>query len=143
MAGCADEPTRPPDAALSGETMARLAISAEQRGELHAALLFAREQSLLALERREAADDVASAFAALAGRVEQDDRVGVERAMAGARRAIERYREHARPDDAAVDLEAATLTLDHAAALAREGDPVRGGGRITPPTRNSREERQP
>jgi hypothetical protein len=122
VAGCGDQPTRPPDAA-SPKVRTSFTAGAEARGQLGAALIFAREQSMRGLERRDAADRVAAAFDALAARVEADDRIGAERDLATARGAIRRYRDLAVGDGgpAAADLEAMTLTLDHVTALVQEG----------------------
>jgi hypothetical protein len=145
LTSCADEPTRPSQAPTStAEARQSLDLSADDRRRLHAALLFARDQAMLGLERRDPADRVAAALVTLAERAEQDDRVGVERAMAVARSAVERYRDLAGSSDdaAAVDLEAITLTLDQAAELARESKAGRSD-RTSSKTANSREERQP
>jgi hypothetical protein len=97
-------------------------VSADVRGQLGAALSFAREHSVRGLELREAADRVAAAFEALAARVEANDRIAAEREIAAARKAIERYRRLAARDGgaSATDLDALTLTLDHATALVEE-----------------------
>ena len=85
---------------------------------MRTALLFAKEQSSLALTRSEGSG-VAAAFGALTERVERNDRVAVERGVGEARAAIQRYRDLAGGDNAVdPDLEAMTLTLDQVAALA-------------------------
>ena len=85
---------------------------------MRTALLFAKEQSSLALSRSEGSS-VAAAFGALTQRVERNDRVAVERGVGEARAAIQRYRDLAGGDNAVdPDLEAMTLILDQVAALA-------------------------
>lgn len=122
LGGCADEPTRPPNA--SGATQS-LGLSAEARGRLHGAVLFAREHSIRALDRRDAADALSEALAAVAERVDRDDRAGLQRAVAAARKAVDHYRAIIGPDDpSSIDLEAVTLALEHAATLGREADAV-------------------
>jgi hypothetical protein len=145
LGACADEPTRPTTAAgPPAEALQSLQMSADARAGLRGALLFTRDHSLLALERREAADAVAAAFSAVAERVEKDDRVGLERAVGAARKAIERYRAIAGPEHvSAIDLEAAMLTLDHAAALAREADASRTDHSSRSATRTHDEDHQP
>ena len=122
ITACGDEPTRPALVAAARDESASFAISAEERGQLGAALVFARESANRGLQQREAADHVTAAFATLAERVEADDRAGAERALAAARQSIKRYREHAGSDVgvADADLEAMTLTLDRASALVHE-----------------------
>jgi hypothetical protein len=121
VAGCGDEPTRPQGAALPDERTGFTA-GAEVRGQLGAALIFAREQSLRGLERRAAAERVAARLEALAARIEANDRIGAARALADARKTIEEYRRLAVRDGgaSAADLDALTLTLDHATALVEE-----------------------
>jgi hypothetical protein len=132
--GCTDQPTGPPGAATApAEVLQSLNLDAEARGQLRAALLFAGTQSMLALQQREAGDQVAAAFARLAERVEADDAAGTKRALAAARHAVERYREVAGADEgsaAAADLAAMDLTLERASELASDA-------------RALREERQP
>ena len=113
--GCGDELVAP-DA--SGGAPVPLAASAEEREQMRTALLFAKEQSSLALTRSDGSG-VAAAFGALTQRVERNDRVAVERGVSDARAAIQRYRDLAGGDNAVnPDLEAMTLTLDQVAALA-------------------------
>jgi hypothetical protein len=96
-------------------------VGAEERGRLGAALAFAREHSLRGLERRQSAERVAAAFEALAARVEANDRIGAERALDAARKEVDRYRKLAGDGgSSAADLEALTLTLDHATALVED-----------------------
>jgi hypothetical protein len=125
-AGCTSEPTRP-DAPHSTVTEAAqptapssLALGAELRGQLQAALLFAGTQSRLALKQRDAADRVDAAFTRLAAAVDADDRAELQRAIVSARSAVTRYRELATATNdpsAAVDLASMDLTLERAAAL--------------------------
>jgi hypothetical protein len=119
--GCADQPTQLSDRVLKA-VRTPFGVSAEERGQLGAALTFARQHSLRGLELRAAAERVAVAFEALAARVEADDRIGAERALGVARKEVDRYRALAGADDraTAVHLEALTLTLDHATALVEE-----------------------
>jgi hypothetical protein len=107
---------------MSADPRSAFGVSAEVRGQLGAALMFAREHSLRGLERRAIADRVAAAFEALAARVAANDRNGAERALGVARKEIERYRKLAAGDNgaSAADLDALTLTLDHATALVEE-----------------------
>jgi hypothetical protein len=86
---------------------------------MRVALLFAGEQSVLALDNREARGPVALALVSLARQVERNDRTAVERGVTAARAAVEHYRELARNDTAVdPDLETMSLTLDQAAQLA-------------------------
>ena len=118
VGGCTDAPTRPvtPDGGP-----VRFVVSAADRAQLGAALAFAADHSMRALERRAAAERVTAAFESLAARVEADDRRGAERAIAAVRKALNEYRELVGPDDAgaSLDLDAMTLALDHATAAAR------------------------
>jgi hypothetical protein len=138
VAGCADEPTRATASAAARDVNMSFAMSAEERGQLGAALAFARESAIRGLQRPDAGDRVAAAFATLAERVEADDRAGATRALAAARTAVQQYREHAGSDVGAADadLEAMTLTLDRATALVQEGA-------TSTSTTTSRWERQP
>ena len=118
LSGCTDEPTRPLSEPLQNESRRFATLSAEDRGELREALELARQHSIRALDRREAADGVRDALARVTERLDQDDRSGFEHAVAKARLAIARYRTAAGDGDAsAVALEALSLTLDHALAM--------------------------
>jgi hypothetical protein len=124
VSGCNDQPTQPSDRVAAG-VRPGFSVGAEERGQLGAALTFAREHSLRTLERRDAADRVAAAFKTLAARVDANDRIGAERALGVARKEVDRYRRLAGDDgSSAADLDALTLTLDHATALVEErGNP--------------------
>ncbi len=116
IAGCGDQLTAPRDAQTA------FAVGAEAREQLGAALIFAREQAVRGLEQRDAAERVTAAFETLAARVEANDRVGAERALAAARKAMDEYQKLATRDGgaSAADLEALTLTLDHATELVEQ-----------------------
>jgi hypothetical protein len=130
------------------ETAPTLGMGTEQRGQLGAALLFAREQAMHALARHVVDREIGAAFATLAERVEADDRRGVEGAIDAARAAIRRYRQSADGDIEGAtgpDLEALTLMLDNAEALAKAAAtavsvpgattaPARGPAAAVPPT---------
>jgi len=101
------------------------AISREERKRLGAALVFAREQASRSLERHAAAEHVAATVDALAARVLADDRLGAERELAEARRAVDEYRELVTTDDAVLlDLDVVTLVLDHAKHAAAHVPPA-------------------
>ncbi len=121
IAGCGDQPTSPPDGAPR-DAYPAFAVGAEAREQLGAALAFAREQSMRGLQQRDAAERVTVALEALAARVEANDRVGAERALAAARKAVEHYQKLSARDGgaSAADLDALTLTLDHATALVEQ-----------------------
>jgi hypothetical protein len=135
IGGCTDAPTQPggPD-----DGPVRFVVSAEDRRLLGAALAFATDHSMRALERRAAAERVTAAFESLAARVEADDRRGAERAIGAVRKAISDYRDLVGPDDsgAVLHLDAMTLALDHATEAARR----EAAPRSTTP---SSEDRQP
>jgi hypothetical protein len=144
LAACGDTPTRPDAAPEPANAGASFSISDELRGQLHAALLFVSgEETMRALHGRDATGEMALAFSNLAQRVASGDRVGAERAVAGARRSVEFHLErHAsylntrteiRSDaagtedadaayaaESAIVLGAMALTLEHAARLSRE-----------------------
>jgi hypothetical protein len=117
LVGCTDKVTAPQE-----DVVVPFAISAEQRSELTAALIFAtRESSLNLLARSDAAADVTTAFASVAARVTANDRRGAQRAIETARAALRRYREVAASELAeSIELEAMALALDHAEQLTGE-----------------------
>ncbi len=135
IGGCSDAPT---GTATPDEGPVRFVVSAEGRKLLGAALAFATDHSMRALERRAAAERVTAAFESLAARVEADDRRGAERAITAVRKALNDYRELVGSDDAGatVELDAMTLALDHATEAARR----EAAPRSTTP---SSEDRQP
>lgn len=111
--GCGDAPLEP-----TSENVVPLAVSAEERELMRTSLLFAQEQWSLVSTRSEGSGVVA-AFLVLTQRLEQNDRVAVERGIGDARAAIRRYRDIAGAGNTAdPDLEAISLTLDQVAALA-------------------------
>ena len=110
---CGDELVAPDE-----DVTVPLAASAEERELMRVALLFAQDQTTLVLQGSEGSG-VAAALVALTQRVERNDRAGVERGVASARTAMQRYRDLAAGDNAAdPDLEALSLTLDQVAFLA-------------------------
>jgi hypothetical protein len=133
LTACGDEPTVPQAsvAVVPPGAPSALSPTADHGDGLREALLFAREQSLRALmQSPAAADRVAQAFATLAGRVQEHHAVATDRALAAARRAVQRYRATTASDQsrAAPDLAALELTLDLAASLihpAREAPDTR------------------
>jgi hypothetical protein len=111
--GCGDELVAPDE-----DATVPLAVSAVQQEQMRVELLFAQEQSILVLQRSEGSA-VTAALAALTQRVERNDRLGVERGVASARTAIQRYQDLAGGDNAVdPDLEVLSLTLDQVAFLA-------------------------
>jgi hypothetical protein len=117
LLGCGDEPTLPSEALPAGDapqpvSQNPVSLNAMDRASLKAALLWTGEQSSRALKERSGASRIAAAFAEVARRVEADDRVGAEWAIAGAREAVKRYRELPGTAAAGADLEAMELTLE-------------------------------
>src|SRR2546423_13625719 len=95
--GCATEPTRPPETHSAQspavqQPISTLNLSADQAGQLQAALQFVGTQSKLALKERAAADRVETAFTRLAEAIESDDSAEAHRALEAARAAVTRYR---------------------------------------------------
>jgi hypothetical protein len=124
LPACQDEP-------LAGVSpvMEPLAVTESEREELQAALLFAGELSVLALQSRERSAPLASAMISLLQRVERDDRSAVQEGLTAARDQLQRYGEVGE-SSRDPDLEVLALTLDFTAQLAGrtekpQSDPVR------------------
>jgi hypothetical protein len=114
--GCGEDPAGP----SSASTIIPLNASAQERGQLHSALLFAREH-VLAL-RPDAAAPITVALATLTQGIERNDRMSVDRSTADAVAAIHRYRRVVGGSDADPDLEALSFSLDRVGAVAHGSD---------------------
>jgi hypothetical protein len=103
--GCGDEALAP-----SGDGLIPLPATSQQRQQMQSELAFVSQQSARA---------ITPSVAALIRGIEHNDLRMVEQGLAGARAAVDRYRNTRGAQGAAdPDLEALTLTLDRVAALA-------------------------